>query len=480
MNDVTNLSMTTPGVVNAKSETLLQLHALIESVGGLKKWSADTERASEELLAQLIFSETSGATEHGGAFSLAQDLPIPVIELVFEKHWPTFSEDRKGELISELMKLNSERSLTRHVAIARRMAQSDRQSAAHILQKVMVGAKRSGAEDFWPGLSKEKKELIRGRFGTHDWVYFNLPDERAMRSLLAGFVEALTESQPGRINKKTQRCLYDFSRWALSTLKRISIDESNRQLVMQRVMLITRDFPIEWKKELDAIKDVPITESSKAASEDLKTQETAPAIPTALAWDASRYESTTRSAVLALVERKRAEVDQRRSSIELLQNDVSWVEDEINLIQNLLREVETAELKSVELQRARSEIDGLKSTISQVELDLASSRSTLQSARDFSRELSIKNQELEKILETERSARTSERRELEEEAQRLIGIKLNGFKTRLAKSLHPIFDNKRNTDDQEPSSRLSEFLRSWFDEIEDQLNRVGIHLSKDL
>src|SRR6266700_3026804 len=137
MNDTSNRSAPSPDEFDSSSETLSKLHALIESVGGLKKWLSDTTRAAEDLLAEVIFSEMSGPREQGSGLSLAQDLPITAIESVFEKHWPTLSEERKGGLICELMKLNSDRSLTRQVAVAQKIARSDRQSAAHILQELM-------------------------------------------------------------------------------------------------------------------------------------------------------------------------------------------------------------------------------------------------------------------------------------------------------------------------------------------------------
>ncbi len=487
MNDASNRAAPNSDTLNGSSETLSRLHALIERVGGLKKWSPDTAKAAEELLAKVVFSEVSDSKEQGSALSLAQDLPIPVIESVFEKHWPAFSEDRKAGVISELMKLNSDRSVTRQVAVAQKIAQFDKLSAAYILQELMVGFKKGKTENFWPELSKEKKELIRGRFGTREWVYFNLSDERAMRSLLAGFVEALTEAQPGKVNKKTQRCTYDFARWALSTLRRVGVDDVIRQLVKERVMRIAQAFPIEWKKELDAIaSDMPTNGSPKSGTNDSPIRDTDSSIQTTTSFpvapspDALPSELTTHSVALALIERKRAEVAQRRTSVELLQNDITLVEDEVDLIQKLLHEAEIAQGSNVELQQARLEIDGLKSAISRLESDLASSRSAHQSARERSGSLSIRNEELERALEQERTARAAERRELEEEAERLIGIKLDGFKSRLAKSLDPIFRNKRKTDDQEPTSRLSEFLRSWFDEIDDHLKKLGVHLSKDL
>src|SRR5262249_31948610 len=150
-----NRSAPIPETINSNSDVLSQLHALIESVGGLKKWTPETEREAAELLANLLFSEMAESSQQGNALSLAQDLPVPVIDSVFEKHWPGLSDDRKGGLISELMKLNSERSVKRQLAIAQRIAQYDRGSAADILEKFIGGSKKSPPEDFWPKLSKE-------------------------------------------------------------------------------------------------------------------------------------------------------------------------------------------------------------------------------------------------------------------------------------------------------------------------------------
>lgn len=495
MND-TNMGLSpSPGTrdnESASSETLLKLYAMIENKQGSKKWSPESTKAAEELLAEAVFSGTSGPAEQRGALSMAQDLPIAVIESVFLRHWPTLAPNRKNLLISELMKLNSDRSLTRQVAIAERIVGSDRDSSAQILQALIDASKKGSVSDFWPGLSKEKKELIRSRFGNREWVYFNLPDESVMRSLLAGFVEALTESKTGRAGKKTQRCLYDFARWALSTLKRIRVDDATGDLVRQRVMHITRDFPIEWKKELDAIaNDTSMNGSSTSGLKEssvgditISSTDTTTNIPLESPPATLSAELPTPSAVEALVKRKRAEVAHRRASVELLQNDINSVEGEVDLLQKLLLDAETSELSNValnaELDQMKLQIDVLRSAIIGLESDLVSTRAACQAAGELSSTLTARNAELKKSFEEEKAARVAERRELEEEVERMAGVKLDGFKTRLAKSLKPIFKNKRNTDDQEPTSRLSEFLRSWFDEIEDQLTKLGVQLSKDV
>ena len=482
MNDASNRSAPSTDVVKARNETLSKLHALIESVGGLKKWLPETTQAAEELLAEVIFSEVSGPREQASGLSLAQDLPITVIESVFEKHWPNLPEERKGGLIRELMKLNSDRSLTRQVAVAQKVAQFDRHSAAHILQELMEGTKAKTG-DFWPGLSKEKKELIRSRFGNREWVYFNLPDELAMRSLLAGFVEALTEVQTAKATKKSQRSVYDFARWALSTLKRIRVDDATRDLVRERVMQVAADLPIEWKKELHTIaSDIPMSDDSDSEAREARLRDTsdsatqsATSIPAASP-GALSHELTPRAAAVALIERKRAEVAQRRASAELLQNDIGSVDGEIGLIRKLLDDAELTEALSAELEQVKRQVDGLKSTIGKLESDLASTRAAHVAAAEASSSLTFKNDELKKALAEERNARAVERRELEEEIERTVRIKLDGFRERLGKSLRPIFKNKKKSDDQEPTSRLCEFLRGWFDEVEEQIIRAGIQL----
>jgi len=496
--------------------TVSKVHALIELSRGKRTWPAESAKAAEEMMSAALLSPTSTQAELGNILSLSQDMPVAIVESLFEKYWPTLPADRKNQLVSEVLKLSSEKGQIRQAAIAEKIARSDRRSAAHILHGLISGGKKGGDGDFWPQLSKEKKDLLRGRFGNKEWVYFNESEEPAMRVLLAGFVEAMTEPDSGK-RKKSQRPVYDFARWALSIVNHINIDGADRKLLARKVLETARDFPQEWKTELAKLEklsgEMPSEMTGHLSSQSVVDQQAAANLGkgarevdansttarqvTAEASDssttnelvpehgqpASAFEESLRSVVTALVKRKQTEVKTRNSSIELLQNDVSYVESEVELLEQMLEALENSESVKGQLESELKQItlkaDGLQAEISRLDPELASTRKAQQTAEELSRSLAHEKKKVQQALDEEKSSRAKERRELEDEIETTAAVRLEGFKAQLARSLRPVFKNKRTTDDQGPSARLSEFLRSWLSQIETQLKQSGVDISKD-
>jgi hypothetical protein len=142
--------------------TVSKVHELIELSRGKRTWPAESAKAAEEMMAAALLSPISTEAELGNILSLSQDLPVAIVAWLFEKHWPTIPADRKNQIVSEVVKLSSEKGQIRQAAIAEKIARSDRPSAAHILHRLISSGKKIGDGDFWPQLSKEKKDLLRG------------------------------------------------------------------------------------------------------------------------------------------------------------------------------------------------------------------------------------------------------------------------------------------------------------------------------
>jgi len=514
MSDSNALTETIPTVHGWTDDTIVsKLHDLIEASPGKRKWPQEAAKAAEEMMAAVLLAPASTRAELGQMLALAQDLPIVIIEELFDRYWQTLSGDRREELVSELLTLTSDKSQARKAAIAEKIARTDRRSAAVILQGLISSGKKSKDQDFWPQLSKEKKELLRGRFGNRAWIDFDEPEESLMRILLAGFFEAMTEPESGK-GAKSQRPAYDFARWVLSTVKRIRIDASDRQLMTNKVLEMGKDFPDQWRVELSAlsreissevphrlfspsinrevapglVEDTPKVEEIRSPAE--------PVAPVALPEGSNSevpvshspnqsavLERTFHSAVDELVKRKRTELTIRNSSIELLQNDVHSVESEVQLIRELLKAFENSQMAKndleSELRQIRLKADGLQAAISLLEPELALTRKAQTTAEDRSCSLSKEKEEVQRALDEEKRSRAHDRRELEYEIERTASVRLEGFKAQLSRSLRPVFVNKRTTDDQEPSARLSEFLRSWLAQLEAHLVQAGVDISKD-
>jgi hypothetical protein len=492
--------------------TLADLHALIDLHGGKRTWPEEAGKIAEGLLAATLCSPTSTQTQLGQALSLAQDLPTTTITAVFEKHWLDMPSNRKDQLVSEMLRLNSEKSQARQVAIAEKIAHSDAQGAAKILHGLISRDRKGRNEDFWPQLSKEQRRWLRSRFGNGNWVFFDVPQEPVMRVLLAGFVEAMTEPNLDK-GIKSQRLIYDFAKWALSTVKRVNVSDHERADLRSRVTALAKGLVQDWRSELVALagEEAPVevhplsTASTEKVERPPNHEGGTRAIVNEIRKEVERvpsqgFEDPTvsvelmskanlsgsallRSDVVALIMRKQDEVEALNASIHLLQNDVRSVRSEVELIERVFDLFERSERAQIDLEaqlrEARLNADGLRSSTSQLESELNSSRAAHRTLEERSR-LSVRDeQELRRALDEEKMSRETERRELEREIERTAKRRLDDFRAQLARALRTILENKRTTDDQEPSDRLSEFLRARWNEVESQLSQLGVHISKD-
>ena len=189
------------------------------------------------------------------------------------------------------------------------------------------------------------------------------------------------------------------------------------------------------------------------------------------------------AAISSLIERRLSEETEWHAFIENLQTNRGSIKGDVELLRQIVEELENNhavrnKLKS-ELKEAKLKSEGLEVAISRLESELGAAHKTLVATQDDCRMLADQKLALQTALDDEKRLRAIERDELEQDIERTASTTLEGFKAQLTRSLRPIFLNKRTTDDQEPSSRLSEFLRSWFAQIEQQLKAMGVDISKD-
>jgi hypothetical protein len=484
-----------------------KLYALIQHLRGKRAWPEQETKAAEHLMATLLnTSSTDGQID--SLLSLASDLPLPVVEAVFINEWQAIEAEKRQRLIRQLVKQTSDKMQTRQAAIAERIAHQDTRGAAYILQGFLLTGKRGKDHEFWPQLTKEKKELLRSRFGHKKWVDFNEPDENLMRVLLAGFTEAMSDSDALK-NKRSQRPVFDFAKWALSTLQLIRLSDADRNLVTRKLSEITEEFPQEWKNELAALAgpmipsgaraepqsaalceqaENPFTSEPSYAGRDVTTQlsDSQPSVllrPNPTSEKGVDLNSSLAAAISSLIERRLSEETEWHAFIENLQTNRGSIKGDVELLRRIVEELENNHavrnnLES-ELKEAKLKSEGLEVAISRLESELGAAHKTLVATQDDCRMLADQKLALQTALDDEKRLRASERDELEQDIERTASTTLEGFKAQLTRSLRPIFLNKRTTDDQEPSSRLSEFLRSWFAQIEQQLKAMGVDISKD-
>lgn len=439
----------------------------------LSKWPADISKEAERLLSEALFEETAGPDAVRSAIALTQDLPLVAVESAFAAHWPVLGPERKDLLLSELTKHNSSKWLTRQAAVAEKIARADQQAAAHILHSFVSGGKAGkDGEGFWPNLSKEKKELLQSRFLLSDggWVSFEADDERVTRSLLAAFIEA---ADPQVFKKaKGTRPLYDFTKWAAATQKRLDLKEQARAEIKSRVVELANQLPSEeWKKEVRALLSADDVHVVRDGSRIEEARPVAPSGQSPTGAEQHAHEGEPVASPLTPPQElvrgtSRTLADMARESVALAER----LADAVAVLER-----EKSELEA-ELHQTKKRNEGLQSDNAAREARLSAAEEAAERSRAAAESLGARLADVTSELERERAACADERRELEEEAARSAEVKLNGLRSKLGHSLRPVFENKKSTDDQEPSLRLAEFLRRRFDELEERLADAGITL----
>jgi hypothetical protein len=498
-----------------EKKDLLEIVAFIENNRDVKTWPSHLVKEAEMLFAKALIDDPARLEEMNSLVGLAQELPVAAVESAVAGSWPSFSQEFKEKMISELLKYNSPKGLTRQIAVAEKIAGMDQPAASRLIYSFVTGGKPMRDGSFWPKLSQEKKAMLQTRFflSGGGWVFFDMPDEQVMRTLLAAFIETATDPQAIRY-KKSKRPLYDFARWAVSLQESLKLDEGTRLEVRGRLRELAKELPEEWKKEIDALAseldgenilpparvitpeehpssgDSTHDGAASASEQDSRdlTEPTAPPPFTGLTTGArsllNERMPDDRDLTSALAVRLRDGIARRRTLINLLQEEINDGQVSLTLIERLSAslarlERDKADLEA-ELELARKQFKGLQSENVAHQAKISVLLGETDKARSVAESRGGQLETLCRELEQERAARAHDRRELEADAGRTVEVKLNGFKWKLGQSLRPVFDNKRSTDDQEPNPRLAEFLRHWFDELEAHLTAAGVTLKQDI
>ncbi len=492
-----------------------EIVALIKANQGVKNWPPPLVKEAEALLTKALAGDSARLEEMSCLIGLAQELPVGAVEAAVAGSWPSLSQELKEKMVSELLKYNSKRGLPRQVAVAEKIARVDQQAAARILYSFVTGGKTVRSESAQTKLSDEKRGMLQNRFllSEEAWVFFDVPDEQVMKVLLVAFIETATHPQATR-NKTGNRSLYDFARWAVSVQQRLEFDEALRQEIRGRIRALANELPEMWKKEIHTLvndladEDVAplaqvITQVEHHSSDDANhgsmtsDAQKHSRNPTEIAATSSPTQMTTPPSPPLLKERLpddaepasalvislREGITRRRTLIDSLQEETYARQESLTLAERLAASLARLERDKValesELETARKQMRGLQSENEAQQAKLSLMQGEIDKVRAVAESRGEQLETVCRDLERERTERANERRELEEDAGRMVEVKLNGFKWKLGQSLRPVFDNKRSTDDQEPSPRLAEFLRHWFDELEAHLTTAGVKLGQD-
>ena len=497
-------------------EVFPEIVALIKANQGVKTWPSPLAKEAEALLTKALAGDSARLEDVSSLIGLVQELPVGAVEAAVAGGWTSLRPEFKEKMVSELLKYNSKRGLPRQVAVAEKLARMDQQAAARLLDSFVTGGKTVRSDSPQTKLSDEKRGMLQSRFllSEEGWVFFDVPDEQVMKTLLIAFIETATHPQAIR-NKTGSRSLYDFTRWAISVQQRLEFDEALGQEIRGRIRALANELPEVWKKEIHTFvndlvgEDVAplaqvMTQDEHHSTDDVnhgsKTSDAQKQSrnPTEMAATSSLTQPTTPPSRPLLKERLPDDVEpasvlvmslqdgitRRRTLIDSLQEETNAWQESLTLAKRLAASLARLERDKVafelELETARKRIRGLQSESATQQDKLSLMQEEIDKVRAVAESRGEQLETVCKDLERERMERANERRELEEDAGRMVEVKLNGFKWKLGQSLRPVFDNKRSTDDQEPSPRLAEFLRHWFDELETHLNAAGVTLGQDI
>jgi chromosome segregation ATPase len=177
----------------------------------------------------------------------------------------------------------------------------------------------------------------------------------------------------------------------------------------------------------------------------------------------------------ALLQTKQAELAQRQAEIAQRQAETDLLQRLIEIAQH--KESQQPDLK-LQLEDAQQQISGLQSAntqlqaqVERVERELAKGTKGLGQLRD-------ENEQLRAEVGAGKAARLEEQQQFKEQIEREIKYEVEGFKGQLAGKLKPVFEQKSTTDGQSADAELAEFLRGWFQDLEEKLAAAGVLVSR--
>jgi hypothetical protein len=131
------------------------------------------------------------------------------------------------------------------------------------------------------------------------------------------------------------------------------------------------------------------------------------------------------------------------------------------------------------LNDAEDRFTGLQNANAQLEASRKRVEQLRQEAEAQTARLSEEAERLKRELAAEKSARADDQQWVADQVQRKIAYELSSFKERLAGKLSPVFNQKRGTDSQPAEADLVEYLRRWFQDIEEKLAAEGVSVRRD-
>lgn len=422
--------------------------------------------------------------------------------------WKGLPLEAKEKVLAAARDSHGKKATEQRVALAHAIAVADADAATDLLQHALAdkAQARQSISKVWFVESRGWIGLGALKMGEADGILHALIDVASNPSL---FAEMKNKTKGGYAS--AERKLYDFSRWAMPALAHLPNNESDKQAKVQRLIALSKDWPEEWRNEMKRLADAastPLTnerEKQSPAPDAIiawETENQAPApeavtVETALAEapkepaDDNHSQLVQHPAPTSTPEPQRVPqafeedmlINQARLLIGLREEEIAQKQAEAATLTRLVTTLLTTREENARLKRqlsnAEERFTELQNSNAQLEASLTRAERLRQEAEMIAARLGEEAELLKKELGAEKAARADEQRWTAEQIERETKYELNGFKERLAAKLAPVFIQKRHTDLQPTDAELAEFLRRWFQDVEDKLQEQGISLRKD-
>lgn len=515
-NEVINNSDTKDGVSNVSEDKFIYLEHLLTD----KKEKVRDYSKIKKYYDELLTNDQDNSYAFKTFISLLFKGDIKVVEGFFEQEWKVLSSENKAVAIEELLFLPAEKGTVRQAAVAQKIVTNDSEIASKIIYHILGGEKHKPNENGFSGISKDKKDALKSRFFPEkgSWNHLKSSDEDTLRVLILFFSELADGIEEFGKGPYIGLSLH-FAKWIINSAVQVNFDTDSISKIESRLNKIIKRLPQVAQDELSQLKsktlgndgnkthsennkEVSIVENTstnepqelknqdstesalirdKIISDKPKTEQQTPPVkaseaPVVKASESNNKKNSEAASAFQtpeqLLKEKQEVFNRLAKEIEVLTKLIAERDALLTKQKELLKRLDSAydevENREEQLKKLRKNYDEIEATLTQTinERDRA-----IASKNQLSEELAG----LKKELEQKTTSLESERSEYAKSSKDEVEFEIENFKGSLKQKLRPIFENKRQTDKLPNDEKLAEFLREWFSEIENILNKSGVN-----
>lgn len=462
---------------------------------------------------ELITSESNDEKKFKTLVGLILKGDIQIVKGFFEQEWQNLSPENKELTVNELLVLPAEKGTTRQATAAHSIAAKDGDTAARIIFHIIASSKQGLFNYDYSLISNEKRDVLRSRFFPQNgaWHAITSPDEQVLRALILFFSELVEEVKDFGKQTKAKpgiKLEIDFVDWLSSSMNKLNFDNETSDKLERRLNRMINRLPkplqdqFKQKKETQdkpaQIQSSDFAPGAQKTVSDTSQQIARPIAKQPLENNVSSQENKPDGSASKKEESKELENSHKKnpekssglSTPEQLlkekQTALAQLSGEIEVLSKLIAERDSLLSKQKDLQKrldsaydetekSEEKLKKLRENFDEIESVLTQMTGERDKAVKLNKELSEELSSVKKELEHKNKSLESERSEFAQSSKQEVEFEIENFKGSLRQKLRPIFENKRQTDSDPNHEKLAEFLRRWFDQIEEVLKKSGIN-----